>query len=242
MKTRLLLIALMFTLFNCSNDIFEPLPVQDINFEFDFSSSEDWIIEYADYPNWENEIYQLGHSYDPLPDSLDDGTSSLMITGNNHSGDLFMYAMKRVSGLSPEATYEISFELDFASNAPLDCEGVGGSPGSSVFIKAGATTSRPTIISDETEWYRFKYDKGNQATEGADAINLGLYGNTNTCPDSSFVMINQKTTTQTLKVTTDRSGKFWIFIGTDSGFEAKTTIYYSNLKIALTNGEIIFDH
>ncbi len=44
--------------------------------------------------------------------------------------------------------------------------GIGGSPGESVYVKAGATTEEPLIIEDSDGWLRMNIDKGNQAGEG----------------------------------------------------------------------------
>ena len=39
---------------------------------------------------------------------------------------------------------------------------------------------------------------------------------------------------KSLKVTTDAAGKIWFFAGTDSGFEATTTIYYTVVSFSLS--------
>ena len=36
-----------------------------------------------------------------------------------------------------------------------------------------------------------------------------------------------------LKIKSDADGKLWVFVGTDSGFEGKTVLYYTNVKVTL---------
>jgi len=40
-------------------------------------------------------------------------------------------------------------------------------------------------------------------------------------------------TTNPVNVSSDSNGEIWIIIGTDSGFEATTTIYYNTIKVKL---------
>ncbi len=64
-------------------------------------------------------------------------------------------------------------------NAPEGLVGIGGSSGESVYIKAVATTNVPEVIADTDSWLRVNIDKGNQASEGEDMINLGTLANPN---------------------------------------------------------------
>lgn len=34
-------------------------------------------------------------------------------------------------------------------------------------------------------------------------------------------------------VTADENGRLWVFIGTDSGFEGKTMLYFNNVQVLL---------
>jgi hypothetical protein len=96
-----------------------------------------------------------------------------------------MYLKREVDGLEPGATYDAIFKLDIASNVPEGLSGIGGSPGESVTIKVGATTIEPENVEDDQGWWRINIDKGNQAIEGKDMINIGTMANPNLTADTA---------------------------------------------------------
>jgi hypothetical protein len=75
-------------------------------------------------------------------------------------------------------------------------------------------------------------DKGNQTQPGADMDTIGHVG------------VSDTTTVYTMKIndnighpftfTTDHTGEAWLIVGTDSGFEAETALYYSNITVDFT--------
>ena len=48
--------------------------------------------------------------------------------------------------------------------------------------------------------------------------------------DQSTYKLKQLNTTTPLQVTANQQGEIWLVIGTDSGFEAKTEIYYNSIQ------------
>jgi len=230
MKTVIFSIAAAVLLLTaCSNDITAP-GIPDTNLSFNFDESESWKVGFSDYPMGEEVFYELTSESTILPDGLGNGNSALMISGNNHSGDLFMYAKKKIDGLSPNTAYRATFELEFATNSSIECFGVGGSPGSSIYLKAGATLIEPDKIIGQ-EGYRMNIDKGNQSTSGANAINIGVFGHEGPCGSDVYELKKVDNTSNAFEVETDATGELWIMVGTDSGFESTTTIFYNSLTI-----------
>lgn len=129
--------------------------------------------------------------------------------------------------------YYANFFLTFATNASAHCAGVGGSPGNSVYVKAGLVAQKPQRHLDAYRNYRMNIDKGNQAIGGADMILLGHFGvDREDCIDwyslKSLTNQNQEFTFQS-----NDAGTAWLIIGTDSGYEATTTVFYTNLILNL---------
>ena len=62
----------------------------------------------------------------------------------NYTDDLGMFVRKRIDGLHSDTGYRVELELELASNVGDDCFGIGGSPGSDVFLHMGASTTAPT--------------------------------------------------------------------------------------------------
>ena len=202
---------------------------ETVTFTSDFSTDLDgWEGDFADYPAGEEDFYELDYALSALPEPLNEDDNALMQTGNNHSDDLFMFIKKKVTGLEPNKTYSLAFTVEFATNAPEGSIGIGGSPASSVYIKAGASTAEPEKELDDDNYYRMNIDKGNQASGGANMLVLGDFSNGT---ENEIYTLVTLTSEESITVETDDMGEAWIILGTDSGFEATTTIYYTTIKV-----------
>jgi hypothetical protein len=210
----------------CSENVERPVPV---TFTYTFNTgTEGWTGDFADYPVGEEDFYELLFEYAMLPAPLNESKGALKMSGNNHSDDLFMFIKKKVTGLQPNTEYKVTFTLEFASDVADNTMGAGGSPGESVYVKAGATRTNPGKIPGNDNFYHMNIDKGNQAQDGADMLLLGDFSN-----DTNTAVYALKTVSNATPqvVTADENGELWIIAGTDSGFEATTTIYYNSVKV-----------
>lgn len=229
MKFNFYLIVGCLLFLSCANDDEGNTTPENISHTFDFNSGTDgWIGDFADYPVGEEEMYELEFGFAPLPDPLDKSKGALKLSGNNHSDDLFMFVKKELTGLTPNREYSLMFKIEIASDVPDGSFGIGGSPGESVYIKAGATPREPEKTVDELGWYRLNIDKGNQAEEGEDMIVLGNFANGTT---ENIYTLKTLSNTTPFRATTSNQGSLWILLGTDSGFEGKTTIYINKIEI-----------
>jgi hypothetical protein len=199
-------------------------------FDFNFcDGSQGWVAQFSDYPAGDEAFFELASGYRRLPPPLS-SRGGLFISGNNHSDDLFMYLKRRVGGFEPNTDYQVSFIVDFATDVPTGCGGVGGSPGESVFVKAGASNIEPNSVLDQLGWLRMNVDKGNQANGGANAVVIGNVANSTLCEQNiRRYEIKELRSPQPVSVTTDETGSAWLLVGTDSGFEAVTTLYYTRI-------------
>ncbi|MGH9627992.1 MAG: hypothetical protein ACRD7E_06585, partial [Bryobacteraceae bacterium] len=99
-----------------------------IHFFDDFSrGSGGWLPGFSDYTL---QTTPTDRSADVLrlPSEIDSGRSGYYLRGRNTSDDLFMYLKKPVTreqGIVPNQPYELTFYIEFASNAPSGCPGVG---------------------------------------------------------------------------------------------------------------------
>lgn len=197
-------------------------------FTYTFSNdAEGWSGDFADYPIGEKENYELHFEYATLPSPLNTAEGALLMTGSNQSDDLFMFVKRKITGLSPGATYSVNFAVEFASDVPDGMVGVGGSPGESVFIKAGASQTEPVKVEASDDYYRMNIDKGNQSQGGDDMIVIGDFSNDT---DSETYTLVERTNENPFQVQADSKGELWLIVGTDSGFEATTTIYYNTIE------------
>lgn len=217
--------VLMAGIISC-NDKRDVEPVE-CSFEFT-SDAEGWTGDFADYPVGSAESYKLEFEHTTLPAPLDETEGALRLSGFNKSDDLFMFIKRKISGLEPNTTYYATFYVEFASNVPDGLYGVGGSPGESVFVKAGATQTEPDREEDDMNYYRMNIDKGGQSQGGADMVMIGDFSNDTASDDYTLKTV---TNDNRFSVTSDANGELWLIAGTDSGFEATTTIYYNKFWV-----------
>jgi hypothetical protein len=142
-----------------------------------------------------------------------------------------MFIKKKVTGFTPDRNYIVDVKVDFATNVANNMVGVGGAPGEGVNIKAGAVPFEPIKVLNTSEnWYRLNIDKGNQSIGGADMKVIGDFANGT---DQNVYKIKQLNTATPLNVKANQQGEIWLVIGTDSGFEGITTIYYNSIQVVI---------
>jgi len=210
------------------------------SYQFTYTFNEDqegWAAGFADLPaDYDPTFFALDSGWGKLPSGLEGG--AIYLSGNNNSDDLFMFIQQHITGLNPETTYQVDFSIDLASNTPAGMMGIGDSPGESVYIKAGAVNREPELVTDDIDWLRLNIDKGNQATEGEDMINLGTIANPNidleTFTGDEYAIMNLNNQMIPFTVTSGKDGSIWVLVGSDSGFEGATTLYYDAIEIHLT--------
>lgn len=203
-----------------------------------------WNGGFADLPVDGQDIYELSFDNDALIEGLEGAGKAVFISGHNRSDDLFMFIKRQlttVDGLEPNTTYSIQIETDLATNVPAGLAGIGGAPGESVFVKVGASTIEPQSLEEdvkgETPYFRMNVDKGTQNDEGQNAVLVGNVAKVNSTDPGSYEIKTLTNTDKPLYAATDDNGKMWIFVGTDSGFEGKTDLYYTRVHVTLTPWE-----
>jgi hypothetical protein len=202
-------------------------------FVFDFArTDEGWTADVADYTIERKDAIDFIAEHRPLPSPLDRTRGGLFTAGDNPFDDLFMFWKGRVAGLRPDRTYTVEFTIEFATNVPKTVGGIGGSPDTSVFVKVGASDIEPAsmagpIGSCPSFRYCLNIDKGNQSQSGADAIVIGTAGNLS--GTETWELKELRSGPTRLAVTPNADGSVWLLVGTDSGFEGRTSLYYTRV-------------
>lgn len=205
----------------------EIVVVSDFN-----TGSKGWLPGFADY-SLQNSDLRMEAELRPLPAEISASRSGYFIQSMNRSDDLFMFLKKQVAheyGLEPNQQYRVSFDLRYASNAPTGCVGIGGSPGDSVYLKAGASVDEPVTLLTGASNVQLSIDKGQQSQGGKDAGIVGTIANGTDCVgnDHPYVRVT-KTYAHPTAVKTDERGSLWLVIGTDSGYEGLTGLYLESI-------------
>ena len=217
---------------SCSHD--QEVKVYSVSYFFNDSISG-WTGDFADYPV-DSAGYHLHFDLDTLPYKINSDSSkkALRISGINKGDGLFMFIKKEVTGLRPNTTYELLFNVRIASNAPTGIV-AGKSPGDSVLIKVGGTTAEPQkILVDDI--YRINLDKGAESVDGGDMIIVGRTGVATTTTDYAVIVRNNNLT-RGVFVRTNERGELWVIVGTDSLYKGETTLYYTQVDVLFNQAD-----
>ena len=204
--------------------------------DFDFTNGiQGWVAGFADYPVGKETEWGLSSSLAALPVPLDVTRKAILLTGTNYSDDLFMYITQGVTGLVPNAEYSVRFRVTLATNAPKNCAGIGGAPGESVVLKVGGTSAQPARIVDSQQYYRASFDHGNQLADGREAATVGNLATSNTnCSVPRYELKEFDSGSAGIIINSDASGRLWLVVGVDSGFEGTTTVYITRVSVELS--------
>lgn len=239
----ILFATLLISFSACSYVITDP--DGDTRFAFSFEwSKEGWAGDFADYPADQDEAdFALVFDWRSLPEEVGGYRKGLYLSGQNSSDDLFMFLKRQVSGLEPNQEYDVTFEVKFATNAPSGCAGIGGPPGEAVRMKAGVARSEPVPVVGEDGWWRLNVRKdenveppaGNTEDEGV-FVELGNIANgLEQCTgDAPYRMKTLHNKRESLRYETDDDGSIWLYVGTDSGFEGTTSLYYDQIQLTFS--------
>jgi len=111
-----------------------------------------------------------------------------------------------------------------------------------VWLKAGASPAEPRALltppPSDPGTYSFllmNVDKSNQSQSGIAASVVSDIANGRPCAPSSLPYVSLERVHQhTSLVNANSNGELWLLLGTDSGFEALTSIYYQRIDVTLT--------
>ncbi|HYP06614.1 MAG TPA: hypothetical protein VER03_10335 [Bryobacteraceae bacterium] len=216
-------------------------PQKFIQIADDFSrDSANWLAAFTDY-NLINSVPHRIAEIRTLPPYIDASRRAFYLQAVNDSDDLFSFLKKPITpddGIEPNAIYEVSFLVEFASNASTECAGLGGAPGLDVYLKVGASATEPvaTLVGEKLT---FNLDKGNQAEGGRDATVAGHIGviNDECDPEKARFVLAERRQKHTQRVRASSFGWLWLFVGADSGYEGLNQLYYSRIVVTLTRVE-----
>ena len=200
-------------------------------FEF-CRDSGGWASGFADLPAAELDgpLFALEFRRERVPGPAP-RPKGLKLAGSNRSDDLFMFIKRQVTGLRPNGRYRVDLRFTLYTDAGRGCVGIGGAPGESVFVKAGASADEP-VAEQRDGALVMTIDKGNQATGGRDAIVVGdLATSAANCDGTVFAPKRFRADLGPREA--DEDGNLWLLIGTDSGYEGRTTVYVTRIEAEL---------
>ncbi len=195
------------------------------------NGAQGWDADAAEYRADDN-VFRS--ALEALPAELRTSGTGFLLSGKNHSDDMFMYLKRMIGGdlgLRPSTTYQLEFDIKFASSAPSGALGAGGPPGEGVWLKAGGGDQEPRTFIDDAGMIQINVTHGlalDSYTSTVSNVANGLAFQ----PELPFRSLERVHVHRGI-VTTDAQGRLWLLIGTDSGFEGTTTLYYQEVTVRL---------
>lgn len=209
---------------SCTKD---DTPAEGKTLTYDFNQGQQgWTVGFADYDDEHTEMELLSQMA-KLPRPLDTAQRALMVQGHNRTDDLFMFLKTKVTGLDTNQVYRVRIDVRLASDAPSGAVGIGGPPGEGVTLKAGATPIEPLAVKQANGWYEMNIRKGNQSQPGEDMKVIGHVANGT--DKTQYASIVRSSGSQVITVKTNNRGECWLILGTDSGYEGLTRLYYQRV-------------
>ena len=92
----------------------------------------------------------------------------------------------------------------------------------------------PVVVEDDGDHLRMNIDKGNQTTYGEAMIRLGNVAHPEVTGEE-YRIKTLDSLERPLQVVSDSEGRIWLIVGTDSGFEGPTAIYYARIAYTFTS-------
>lgn len=217
-----------------------------MSFAFDFrSGAQGWQGGVADYYVSEETDLQLDLGFRALPAEVTPSGSALFANSKNAHGlpGTFTYYSRRVSGLESNRKYDVSFDLEIASDTPSGCAGIEAPPGEGVFLKAGA--SRDPLTSGVEAGpnggiQRISLKKGEGSSDGSEALVMGNMANGDPCNvvipgvGLSRTWRLKSMTRSGVSMTADASGSATLLFGTDAGALVVTRVYFTRFSATFT--------
>jgi hypothetical protein len=207
----------------------------EIVLDFTFNeSSRGWLPEFTDYSLATASLQRIAEIR-PLP-GYPPQYRGYFLQSMNRSDDVFMFLKRELGsedGVQSGHLYSISVYTLLLSEAGSNCVGIGGAPGESVYFKSGVSLDEPVPTLANSGFVALNADKGNQASGGRDAGVAGNIANGIPCEEPRRWVLLERLYHHPRLVRTHERGRLWVFVGTDSGYEGLTALYYYRIVVTL---------
>lgn len=179
---------------------------------------------YDTFPE-ETSHWLIQHGLHPLPPELEmPSKKGFLLQGNNHSDDIDKWLVREIQ-TAPSTKYKVTLKATFASNAQAGGFGVGGSEDLQVHVGASPIDPTPVRV-DSTDHVRFPLELYPYLTN--------TYQTTaNDLPFSFEKPFRLVTVEHAYEGESSADGSLWLMVGTHSGFESFSALYYASIEARL---------
>lgn len=226
MKTLASLCFLIATLFlvSCKGGS-ETLPIKFFESTFD-TGTEDWTGDAALYTSTQSDSVGFTMSQGKILNYSDTTVRALAVQATNTGDSLFYFIKKKISGLDPNLTYKVAFQINMVTSYPDTTL----SSGTLIYIKAGASTEEPTKALSGN-YYSVSIAKGAIGKSGTEMLYLGDAGNG--IDSTALASIVRDNANLAVEVKPSSAGEIWLCVGTETTYKGKIQLYYDRIYTAV---------
>ncbi|MCF0073136.1 hypothetical protein LZD49_21840 [Dyadobacter sp. CY261] len=212
-------------LWSCNEDSLDAAITVDSNFQSGTSGENGWEAGFAGYATTaDSSQLDTVAAIALLPRGLDTTQYGYRILSRYSKGNMFSYVKKRVTGFTPNGSYEMTLQVDLATNSSADSA---KSVVDQVTFKAGVSIAEP-LTKLVSGVYTFNLDKGTGKQAGKDVLLSGSIASTN-ADKRYYTLLRYSNDGQPVTVTANNKGELWFFAGTDSDYKDTTIFYYDRI-------------
>jgi hypothetical protein len=200
---------------------------QTISINHSFASGEGgWESAVADYQTGNENGVAFRGELRELPAELNQAGTGYYLDALNPSASVFAFIRKQLTeedGVYADTEYEVSYQIEFATTYGSDCP---DTPGTSMYVKAGATKYKPAVIDGEVDgdpYQVLNYDKGAGEVGGPAATVLGNAAHDGSC--DGFWVLQSVDGVHRTAVESAEDGTMWLLAGVDVEVSEDLAIY-----------------
>lgn len=203
-------------------------------YTWDFEQSYDgWTAGFSDYSDSNSVNMGLFDSLTLIPYASSSlNNKGIAIGGDNTSDDLFIFLKKKITGLLPNSTYKVTFNIGFATEMSSQIF-----IGECALIKVGGSSYEP--LSDtigHNGYYQMNIDKGNQQQDGPDMKKISCTHHDSSYSYNHYYRFDTNNINGPIvNITTNSQGEMWVIIGNEMSHEFYTKLFYDDITIEFLN-------
>ena len=220
----IILCILTSLLVSCNNEKFSIVAIKTASSDFESATITDWTAGVAEFLTAASlDSIKLRAGRDTLPSALNSTRYAFHVYSRNPGTSLFTYIKRQITGLNPVTAYNVVFEINLATNYPQNA-----AAGASVYLKAGASPIQPSVDGQQ----KFNLSKGTGAADGKQLVSLGNVSNDTN--KAGYLIVERNNLNKPVSVVSDQTGKIWLCVGFDSGYNGPTDLYFDSIKATIT--------
>jgi len=210
---------------------------QSLNFTFEFTENlQGFELNTANHLVNDASNASIDYGLRQLPSPFE-FRQGLFFTWDTETLRIKGFIKRRLTGLKPNSSFVVDFDVDIISNIPSSCTGAAGSPGEGLVVSGAVFNEEPIRVivnASPNSEYRVNIDNPDSTTNSK--INIGNFALPVPCLTATRVDWEQKTikNDDAFIFTSNSTGEAWMYISIDSIALGAPEIYILGIEMSIS--------